>query len=297
MKWRNLVVVRAGRNSLHPKWLENAEGRIWDLIVSYYDDTEHEHPADVRVVRQKGGKWDGLHVLLAGSDILDRYDYIWLPDDDILTSCQTINEMFRMMARYDLAVAQPSLRRDSYFTHFIFNRCPGFLLRFTNFVEIMVPCLRADVLRTICADMKETRSGFGLDYVWCRLEGHTHRKCAILDGIEVCHTRPVGVHLRGEMQKQGILPEDEEARLRLKYGIADRPLPVIYAALRSDGRSVSGKRYLGLLMARAYLGVLPTFRSPRLALRKIWQLLKRQFSRPVDLSPVRRRELGDVAFV
>lgn len=69
---KNLVVVRAGKNSLHTAWLVNAENRSWDLIVSYYDDAEHEHPEDVRVVRRKGGKWDGLYVILA---IVVEYEF------------------------------------------------------------------------------------------------------------------------------------------------------------------------------------------------------------------------------
>src|SRR5579871_2529516 len=120
----NLVVVRAGKNSLHPAWLEGAAQRSWDLIVSVYDPDAHFAPReDVTAVMQRGGKWDGLYKLFADGELLNRYDYIWLPDDDIAASKQDINAIFAMMRQYHLEVAQPALTRDSYFTHFLCMQC------------------------------------------------------------------------------------------------------------------------------------------------------------------------------
>ena len=111
--------MRAGKNSLHPGWLTGTPGRNWDLVVSLYDPDAHfSHPDDILVVARRGGKWDGMHALFANSDLACRYDYVWLPDDDIETSTSVINAIFDAMRRYDLDVAQPSLTRDSYFSRF-----------------------------------------------------------------------------------------------------------------------------------------------------------------------------------
>ena len=74
----------------------------------------------VAPVLHVGGKWDGLHKTLTGMEWGD-YDFFWLPDDDIETDGCVIDTMFQMACDHGLAVGQPSLNRQSYFTHFIFS--------------------------------------------------------------------------------------------------------------------------------------------------------------------------------
>ena len=243
---RNLVVVRAGRNSLHPRWLNRDSDRNWDLVVSLYDpDARFQHPDDVLVVTRPGGKWDGLHALLSQSDHLSRYDYVWLPDDDIEASSADIDAIFDAMRQYDLEVAQPSLTRDSYFSHFAVMSCPAFALRYANFIEIMVPCLKASLLRMVLEDFKDSMSGFGMDYIWCRLSADNRYKAAIIDRVAVRHTRPIGKALRGRMAKSGVVAEDEEQILRARYDVRGRIRPLIYAAVDSSGRLRGGLREAG----------------------------------------------------
>src|SRR6185437_9031809 len=106
----------AGRNSLHPMWLEGPEERTWDLIVSVYDaEAQFDPRDDVQMVTKRGGKWDGLYALFADGELLSRYEYFWLPDDDIAARTEDINAIFAAMRRYKLEVAQPALTRDSFF--------------------------------------------------------------------------------------------------------------------------------------------------------------------------------------
>lgn len=291
---RNLVVVRAGKNSLHPKWLDAGRHRNWDLVVSLYDpDARFDNGPDVPVVIQRGGKWDGLYALFSQSDILDRYDYVWLPDDDINACSADIDAIFDSMRQYDLDVAQPSLTRNSYFTHFALMSCPGFVLRYTNFVEIMVPCLKVNLLRIVLEDFKYSMSGFGLDYIWCRLSDNPRYKAAIVDRVAVRHTRPIGRVLRSQMAKNGIIAEDEEQVLRSCYEVEGRIRPLIYAALDERGRLHQGCRRLGLAMAMAYLSVYRQFTVQESASSKILQLFRRQATRKLDLTQLKR---GAAAF-
>ncbi len=82
---RNLVIVRAGDTSLDPGWLSPTGDRSWDLIVSYFgDDPEKFRSRDVIRADAKGPKWKGLHAVLAANfPLLQRYDFVWLPDADI----------------------------------------------------------------------------------------------------------------------------------------------------------------------------------------------------------------------
>ena len=288
---KNLVVVRAGQNSLHPAWLNGEQGRNWELAVSLYVlDARFEHPRDVLVVARRGGKWDGLYEFFANSDILGRYDYVWLPDDDIEASTSAINAIFDDMPRYDLDLAQPSLTRNSYFSHFAMMSCPGYLIRYTNFIETMAPCLKSNLLKTILADFQGSMSGFGLDYIWCRLSPDNRFKAAILDHIAVRHTRPVGKALRGQMAKGGVVAEEEELILRARYNVEGRIRPLIYAAIDSRRRLREGRRRLGFAMALAYLKVYSQFTAQESASWKIVQLVRRQMTRKLDLSQLKRRE-------
>lgn len=289
---KNLVVVRAGKNSLHPHWLKGAASRNWDLVVSLYDpDARFPHPDDVLVVTRRGGKWDGLYALFSQSDAWRRYDYVWLPDDDVAASSADIDAIFDAMRQYDLDVAQPSLTRDSYFSHFAFMSCPGFVLRYVNFIEIMVPCLKASLLQAVLEDFKGSMSGFGMDYIWCRLSEDARYKAAIIDRVAVRHTRPIGKALRGRMAKSGVVAEDEELILRARYNVQGRIRPLIYAAVDSRGRLRKGCVRLGFAMAFAYAKVYSQFTAQESASWKIVQLVRRQTTRKPDLSRLRRCDL------
>ena len=286
---RNLVVVRAGKNSLHPQWLAGETERNWDLIVSAYDPAaKFDESPGVKIVLKPGGKWDGIHALFAGSDLLSCYEYIWLPDDDIATNCADINAIFDAMRRYKLEVAQPALTWESYFSHFLFMQCPGFELRYSNSIEIMVPCLSTGLLAQVLDDLRNSQSGFGMDTIWTRLSADPRWKAAILDSVAVHHTRPVGKVLRGNMAGRGATPEQERQQLEARYGVGERTLPLIYSAIESNGTRREGCTRLGFAMAWRYLKVFNRFQQRAKAAEKIIQVVRRQTFGQANLTLLRR---------
>jgi len=287
---RNLVIVRAGEKSLHPLWLVGGENRNWDLVVSCYDPcATFDHGSGVRVVFQPGGKWDGLYGYLNQERVLDEYDYVWLPDDDLETTSTNIDAIFDAMRFHELDVAQPALARDSYYTHFALIACPGFRLRYVNFVEIMAPCLKTELLALVVKDFDGSMSGFGLDYIWCRLSPEPRYKAAILDEIAIRHTRPVGKGLRRDMARQGFDAEEEECVLRARYSVKGRTRPLVYAAIDAEGRLREGCIRLGMIMAWRYLNVFGDFTAQEGALRHIIKLIRRQIMRRPDLTRLEKR--------
>ncbi|GAA5063159.1 hypothetical protein GCM10023318_47510 [Nocardia callitridis] len=166
--------------------------RNWDLIVSYFgDDPDRFRVPDVVRVAAKGPKWPPLQQLIHElADTIDQYDYIWLPDDDVDADTATINLMFDYCAEYQLSLAQPALSADSHIVHPVTKVDPRYTLRYTSFVETIVPCLSRQFLRRTLPEFSETQSGWGMDFVWTAMldEGET----AIIDAITVRHTRPQG---------------------------------------------------------------------------------------------------------
>lgn len=285
---RRLVVVRAGDASLHPTWLQGPESPEFDLVVSYYGDDPSAHRSNVENrIDQKGGKWDGLAALFAARpDLLDAYDYFWLPDDDIAADSRTINGIFAAMAAHALELAQPSLTLDSYYTYITYLRCRGFALRYSTAIEIMAPCLSAGLLRRVLPLVANSPSGWGLDPVWTRMNADNRHKSAILDDWPVRHTRPLGGPLYHNMAKKGRSAWDDLATMRSHFGVS-RLYPMIYAARDARGGAWGNQAALGLRMALAYLidrRNIPHYDSAR---GNILTLTRRAFYHKADLRPVR----------
>lgn len=66
-------------------------------------------------------------------------------------------------------------------------------VRYTNFVEIMCPLIKSNIVKKIfkLIDNDSIQSGFYLDTIWLHMV--KFRKVAVIDYIPVIHTRPVGI--------------------------------------------------------------------------------------------------------
>jgi hypothetical protein len=217
---QNLVILRAGDQSLHPGWLEGAEERNWSLLISYYgDNPDYFCGDDIRRIDAKGLKWPVLYNLITelGTD-LDQYEYIWFPDDDLACDKDSINRFFNLCHKYSLELAQPSLSLNSYATHLITIRNRSFLLRFTTFVEIMAPCFSLSFLKRCHASFSESMSGHGLDYLWPAWASD-FMKIAIIDAVIIRHTRPIGGPSYQVLAQHGVSATEERLALLQKYKI------------------------------------------------------------------------------
>lgn len=188
-------MARTGDSSLHKRWLEGPERRF-DLYLSYYGDQPGRYAADADYWREmKKTKWPAWHDHIAAErELVASYEAVWFPDDDLLMDTGSINKMFDMFMAFGFALAQPSLSHESYFSHSSTLRDPSYSVRFTNFVEVMGPVFSRDALSLLHPTFDQSRTGWGLDYVWPHLlaeSGFTAR-IGIIDAVSMTHTRPVG---------------------------------------------------------------------------------------------------------
>jgi hypothetical protein len=240
---RHLVIVRAGDRSLHPTWTKTPATRTWDLVISYFDNDRNRFgDGPDRRIDDPGLKYPGLHALLVRETFWRDYDYIWLPDDDLKMAQEGVDALFREMAALDLDLAQPALSLASFFSHSITLHHPHFRARYTNFVEIMAPCFRREFLETCLPAFAESVSGWGLDWVFPSLRRDAAHRCAILDSIEMTHTRPVGGPSYAVLRERGITAQQEAAAVRARYGITPGATPRVLGAVTADGRRLDGKR-------------------------------------------------------
>lgn len=260
--------MRAGDKSFHPNWLQNeGAGRLWDMHISYYGaeaDPYPDRPADVTVTREQGTKFPGLAECLRKlGPRLDRYAYIGLPDDDLIADCRIWNRAFEIMLKYRPALAQPALDRRSFYAYPILLQRPKYILRWTNFVELMTPIFSRQALAEALPDFERSKSGWGMDYYWAHLFDAPKHTMAILDGAPVLHTRDNGI---GPLYKLidatgGATPEEDFTRYLEEKGVP-RHAPQVFAAVDRAGR----------------LSTFPRGADRRLFLPRVRQGLRRKLS-------------------
>ena len=228
-----LVILRCGDKSLHRDWC--SADQSWDLAASYFgDDAALAFPEATYVHRYKGGKWDGIFDFCRNHpEVMDKYDYFWFPDDDIAADPQSLERLFKIVADNRFELSQPSLKVGSYVSHLITLHNCLFQFRNVNFVELMVPLVSRNVFQKILPLFQKARSGFGIDFVWNQFTSDPSRSVAIIDAVQVEHTRPVGGALHKMIKASGVAsPQQEQKAFLAAYGpvsYTHLTLPTIYS--------------------------------------------------------------------
>ena len=227
----NLVIIRAGSQSLHKEWLKDIDNRerTWDIAVSYFgEDDDYNFEYEEYFFKQKSFKYNAIFELITRNNIFMEYKSVWLPDDDIMCSFKDINIMFSAFSEYDLQIAQPSLTSDSFISHAITANDQRFDLRFTNFVEVMAPIFSKRALQRCLPSFSGARIGWGLDFVWPVLLGGSKTAMGVIDRVTVRHTRPGGSGSIYKTAKENGFPspEAEMEDTMKRFGSSIRPMQV-----------------------------------------------------------------------
>lgn len=232
---RSLVLARVGRNSLHRCWIDQGKPRDWDLYLCPFQDIAAQADVDCVVGGViPGPKWTGLGQLLSTWDGWREYDYIWLPDDDIFASQNTISEFFKAARSLQFQLCAPALHVGSHYAHYITMRNHSFFARRVGFVEIMVPCFSREALELLLPtfELSTTGWGWGLDSLWPKRLGY--KDIGIVDGVSVLHTRPVGQFRDAELARR---VNEEADRIHRNEECGQHM--VTFAGIRSDLQNVS----------------------------------------------------------
>lgn len=198
----NLVLVRCGKSSLHSNWISKESN--YDLILLPYTEIDQKLDEQVQVMPVVAGqKWPAIYAFcLSNLNIIANYEYIFMPDDDLLCTFDVINKLFELVHHDKPAIAQPSLSHSSYFSHFITLQFPGLYARETSFVEIMAPVFHREFLMNAFWTINQNKSGWGAEALWnkvcktCSFKECNNRQL-IYDSVSLCHTRPVNGQSRG----------------------------------------------------------------------------------------------------
>ena len=243
MTHRNLIISPVGDDSQHPTWLNAAGERQFDLAMIYFGSQAGRYRADAdHYLAQRGFKFHLIEQMLRqfGSR-LDDYDYVWLPDDDIASSTHDINRLFALTREYRLAIAQPAIANGDT-SYRVVRLHTGFLLRYTQFVEVMCPVLSRAALELVRPTLTANKSAWGVDWAWTRLIPPT--EMAIIDAVGVAHTRPLhsGAGYQ-RMRDAGVDPHRDLQEMAARYGVTPRQRRhAKHASLRVRAVTLNGQR-------------------------------------------------------
>lgn len=187
---KNAVFIPVGKDSLHRQLLKGDAD--FDLHLLIYDGSYNKFCNDSDFVACDAGyKMDMTYRYLhRHPELFEKYEYFFLLDDDIVISTEDVNRLFSMMREYQLKIAQPSLVMSYYtYKHTAFH--PFYILRYTNFVEMMMPCFSRDALKAVLPTFEQKIRWCGIEMHWPVLVGSNHKDMAIVDAVSAKHTRPV----------------------------------------------------------------------------------------------------------
>ena len=185
---RNLVFVQTAGG--HPASIEH--GRHYDLMLNHYAATTAGRDADY-VLTQRGTKVSAINkILQQHPDLLLRYDHVLFLDDDVEMHAPAINELFSIMAREQLDLAQPALTPDSISAFpSLLTQPGGAPIRRFNTVEIMAPALSARALARCGWVFGSGISGYGVDLLLgSEVRAQFGNTVALINNITARHTRP-----------------------------------------------------------------------------------------------------------
>lgn len=248
-----LIVLRAGRSSIHRSWINAAKGYM-DVAISTYDDADFSADPVAYHHHIPGGKFEGVHDFYQNNPgLIDAYDYHWLVEDDLVLPHRTIVRVRELLARFRFPLSAPALSYDSFFSWPITVSNDRMLFRGTEFVEIMAPLMSGDFLRDALPEMGQTYSGWGLEWLWAKLAEDRNSFAAIWDDAPIVHTRPLGGNLYGSPRVTQVSPMQEMDNLMARYDLdRDRTFRNIFGVTRGPAPRVLTGRTLNQELLAGY---------------------------------------------
>jgi hypothetical protein len=138
----------------------------------------------------KGQIFAAFHNYLRNND---NHDYVALIDDDISVSVSALNGAIAIAREHNLDSFSLALAPDSHINHRQFVQRPGSRLRWTPWVEVMMPFYRRALFMAAGPFYQNSISSYGLDQFALPLTGKLTgmNRVAVIDAYTAGHYRPV----------------------------------------------------------------------------------------------------------
>lgn len=181
------------RSTCHELWTNDQ--RNYDIVAVYYGDRDevfntYSDKFDV-VIRRKGSKFQNFFHMFNTTNILDKYKYFFVLDDDIIFNTTDINQMFDFAKSHpEVQICQPAFSRPSNISHPVTKQHSACRYRYTNFVEVNTPLFTRVSVDKLARVYQDRLIGWGIDalYIWAvndqkDVVSNSCKKFAIVDYV------------------------------------------------------------------------------------------------------------------
>jgi hypothetical protein len=255
---RLLLIVRAGKNSIHRSWMYTLHG-LADVALSLYDDTDFSDDPAAIYHRCKGGKMQGIYQLFAENPwLLNMYDYFWLLDDDLHVPTKTVMVMKEMLAAFqpDLSTAPIS------FTSFngrwgVMIRNENMLLRTQDCIEMLAPLMSREFLVKSLPYFPDNFSGWGQEWIWQRIMQDMGISAFVFDSVTIDHTRPYALSSTRQNMAGMKTSEQEMEEFMQRHNLDPNFTFRLQFGVENDSHKILFGNELSTTMAAGYREVIP----------------------------------------
>jgi hypothetical protein len=202
----NLIIVCAGDQSLHARWVEGS--RNYDVMVIYFGD-DHSVADTYSTQSDYFFRAKGLKLELARKVLLHklwfeekfdfcRYGYIWFADDDLLfDDCRSPNDLFEAARALKADIFQPGIQNNNFNPGWAPTRMiEGALAHRTNIVECMMPGFSSEffvkAFFPALHALDFSKAGWGLEVIVMRIAEALYNRSVrtfVIDSVPINHTR------------------------------------------------------------------------------------------------------------
>jgi hypothetical protein len=215
----HLVIIRCGREH---GLINDGNSRNFDIALNPYLKPASSCLAECDYLYSGGINKYQAALQFISEDLLNAYEGFMLLDDDLEMTYSQLSRFLEYCSRNGLGLAQPSLTRDSSYSHKHLVNAAERGWRAVPMVEIMCPYFSSTSLKTVISTFGLSESTWGLDSLWPR---QLDARPVVVDEFTIRHTRPqgtgffyrylrsIGVSPRRDMDRLKQLPV-EQLRLR-----------------------------------------------------------------------------------
>eukprot|EP00434_Breviolum_minutum_P004456 symbB.v1.2.003927.t1/scaffold210.1/size302740/18 len=217
---RGLVFSSVGNQCLPvvQGWLQDPAATDFDMALVFYKEPASpvlealkeltREVEGMQVFQHEGMKWPNFRYWLdlqgGAAVVAEKYDYIWVVDDDVRLPTGEISKMFQTLREHSqIAFASPSFDKESDGVwRFFDGHNPGCKLRYTNFVECTAPVLKSSMLLDprFQPCLRAVRTGCFIDFCFHPAAGGAKDVVAVIDAVQ-CHHPPRTVDYPSEMRQ------------------------------------------------------------------------------------------------
>ena len=197
----------------------------FDYLIFVYDNAKFSEPVYERCsfVYDKNYKWYYGKKYLT-PDYCKKYEYIFFWDGDIDVQDFSYKNFVLIMDRNNLELAQPSLAKNSNYTHKITLRNEKYRAgRYVDFVEIMAPVFRSDAWVGFWNMLERDYNYWGFGYDDLARSFCGYHNMGIVDQESVRHPNPF---------RQDALRTEDMSTFLNKHRKCKIAMRISYAALK-----------------------------------------------------------------